>query len=831
MAYGSHPDSVANFRLIQPDRDFYFFGDDIVVHTFWEPIELVYIPRSGIEGLLIGLDQNVIECLDWSADDIRFYFLNRPYEAQDIKFTPHPPELNSTNVQDAIEELLDYTVTQAGHVHPNLPILNDITDQGSGKIITDAERTKLQGIETGATRDQIAIEVPFEPDGDIGALNVQDAIEEVRNDTNAKLAGKSNVGHHHPASDIDGLSAAIASDPAFHTHANKPVLDQITSAGSGQIITDAERTKLAGIEPGATTDQTAVEVPITDAGNYFPTDNVEAALQVLGAQKHTHLNKPVLDQITAPGSGSIITVVERNKLAGIETGATADQIAAEVPFTPSGDITSTNVQAAIQEVRTDAATNLANKTYHASEIGFSPDASGMPMSTDNVQEAIENLDIRTDALELQTHTHANKAVLDQISTPGSGQIITALERAKLNSIEFGATQDQSATEVPYSNAISGLSATNVQAGIDEVNDKIEDIEIVVKDHNLLNSLQGGNVTERYHLTELELQGLTHGEETLLHHHSAESTTYDPTVSTISADNVQEALDELAAYTKEIGTFGSYTLARTSDQSIPSAAWTGLQFNLVAENTFIDQASLFTLQPNGEVVFNKKGKYELYAAVAFDQIGFGTTRAIKLEHMNQFGSDLHISGNNSVPVTGDLTHISTTNVFDFNKFDRLKLSVFQDSGTPLNCHTQWTELTIKSGKDYTVIGGDNPDAEVPQHPHQNIYGLYSSAGIIIGGNVVKLLTNEQIMHASNNDLSAANEVLGVAVQSGTIGSEIKVIREGYMMDTGWSWTPHQNLFLGLGGQLTQTYTKISFMQRIGRAISPTEILIRIMPPIT
>lgn len=51
--------------------------------------------------------------------------------------------------------------------------------------------------------------------------------------------------------------------------------------------------------------------------------------------------------------------VDGGKLDGIETGATADQSAAEVPFTPNGDIAATDVQAAIQEVRDDTDTKLA----------------------------------------------------------------------------------------------------------------------------------------------------------------------------------------------------------------------------------------------------------------------------------------------------------------------------------------------------------------------------------------------------------------------------------------------------------------------------------------
>lgn len=55
---------------------------------------------------------------------------------------------------------------------------------------TDAEKSKLGAIEAGATADQIASEVPFTPNGDIAASDVQAAIQEVRDDTDTKLGLK-----------------------------------------------------------------------------------------------------------------------------------------------------------------------------------------------------------------------------------------------------------------------------------------------------------------------------------------------------------------------------------------------------------------------------------------------------------------------------------------------------------------------------------------------------------------------------------------------------------------------------------------------------------------
>ena len=46
--------------------------------------------------------------------------------------------------------------------------------------------------------------------------------------------------------------------------------------------------------------------------------------------------------------------------------------------------------------------------------------------------------------------------------------LTASEQAKLDSVEFGATADQEAFEVPYDNTISGLLSEDLQNSVDEL---------------------------------------------------------------------------------------------------------------------------------------------------------------------------------------------------------------------------------------------------------------------------------------------------------------------------------------------------------------------------
>ncbi len=75
---------------------------------------------------------------------------------------------------------------------------------------------------------------------------------------------------------------------------------------------------------------------------------------------------PAVDGVLASGgeSGDDSSGVGA-KLDAIEAEAKDDQSASEVPFTPSGDLEATNVQAAIIEVRDEADTKLAAKANAA----------------------------------------------------------------------------------------------------------------------------------------------------------------------------------------------------------------------------------------------------------------------------------------------------------------------------------------------------------------------------------------------------------------------------------------------------------------------------------
>lgn len=91
------------------------------------------------------------------------------------------------------------------------------------------------------------------------------------------------------------------------------------SKGSGSIITDTERTKLNGVATGAEVNPTDTDGLTEGSTNLYYTDTRADAR--ISAASVTDLT-----DVTAAGSGSIITAAERTKLTGIETGAEANVV-------------------------------------------------------------------------------------------------------------------------------------------------------------------------------------------------------------------------------------------------------------------------------------------------------------------------------------------------------------------------------------------------------------------------------------------------------------------------------------------------------------------------
>jgi hypothetical protein len=149
-----------------------------------------------------------------------------------------------------------------------------------------------------------------------------------------------------------GVSSVTASQPLASTGGSDPVISiRASTPSQSGYMSAADKAKLDTVETGAKDDQNAAEVPFAAAGTLVAS-NVQGAIEELDTKKaitgHTH------DAATTSIAG-FMSAADKTKLNGIAAGATGDQTASTVPFTPAGDIAANNVQAAIQELDTEKA--------------------------------------------------------------------------------------------------------------------------------------------------------------------------------------------------------------------------------------------------------------------------------------------------------------------------------------------------------------------------------------------------------------------------------------------------------------------------------------------
>ena len=111
-------------------------------------------------------------------------------------------------------------------------------------------------------------------------------------------------------------------------------------------------------------------------------------------------------------NAGLFTAAEKSKLAAIEPGATVDQNAGEVPSTAVGNLSSTNVQDALEELQADI--NSLNSSS-SNDLSITHNASDVDIDIDN----------------------GSGITINDVSTTTAG-VMTSADKVKLNGIEAGA---------------------------------------------------------------------------------------------------------------------------------------------------------------------------------------------------------------------------------------------------------------------------------------------------------------------------------------------------------------------------------------------------------
>ena len=360
--------------------------------------------------------------------------------------------------------------------------LPEVVAGGNSGLITGADKTKIDGIEAGATGDQTAAEIR----------------------TLVDAASDSNVFTDADHSKLDGIEAGATGD---QTAAEIRTL--VDAASDSNVFTDADHSKLDGIESGATADQTAAEIrtlvdSATDSNVFTDADHTKLDGIAAGAEVNvatdlsytasTRLlasstgSDVTLPEVVASGNSGLITGADKGKLDGIEAGATADQTAAEIRTLVDAasdsnvftDADHTKLDGIAAGAEVNVATNLSYTSSSrelASSTGTNvtlPEVSaggdsGLMTGADKTKldglqagQGSTNLTY-TASTRVIASSSGTDATLPNVSAGGDSGLMTGADKTKLDGIEVGATADQTASEIlelikTVDGAGSGLNA-------------------------------------------------------------------------------------------------------------------------------------------------------------------------------------------------------------------------------------------------------------------------------------------------------------------------------------------------------------------------------------
>ena len=285
------------------------------------------------------------------------------------------------------------------------------TDQN----FTNADHSKLDGIEAGATADQTGAEIK--------------SLYEGEDDTNAFTDAL--------ASKLSGIEASATAD---QTAAEIRTL--VDNASDSNVLTDALLTKLNAIESGATADQTSEE--IQDIVGGMLSSNTESGITVTYQD-----SDGTIDFTVASQTDENFTTADHAKLDGIEASATADQSDAEIKTAYENNSD------------TNALTDALLSKLNGIEAGATAD-----QTSEEIEDIVGAMVSGNTESGITVTYQDSDGTIDFAVASQTDENFTTADHSKLDGIEAGATADQSASEIltlikTVDGAGSGLDADSV----------------------------------------------------------------------------------------------------------------------------------------------------------------------------------------------------------------------------------------------------------------------------------------------------------------------------------------------------------------------------------
>jgi predicted transcriptional regulator len=272
-----------------------------------------------------------------------------------------------------------------------LPIVDDGVSPSSNvstEAYVDQEiasvNDRIQDHVDGVAEKHSAADIEVSPSGDLSSTNIQSALEEIQNDASQGI------------SDAATAQSAINSHIADSTDAHDASAISVSPTGNlGSTDVQAALQELQGDvddinDTLSNLSAEASAITVVPAGNIGST-NVQAAIEELDSEKVAKAGDTMTGFLTLHADPTADMHASTKKYVDDEIGALSFEASA-ISVSPTGNLGSTDVQAALQELQGDVDginTTIGNLSFEADAIAFTP--AGDIGSTD-VQAAIEELD-------------------------------------------------------------------------------------------------------------------------------------------------------------------------------------------------------------------------------------------------------------------------------------------------------------------------------------------------------------------------------------------------------------------------------------------------------
>ena len=361
------------------------------------------------------------------------------------------------------------------HTHSNKGVLDKITEQDYADFKGAVNKAHIHSNKD--TLDKIDETAWLTVYGQSHEHSNKEVLDRITAQDYADFKASANKAHvHDNKSTLDKIDETswLLVYGQTHIHENQSVLDKTTAS-----YTAAEKTKLAGIAAGAEVNQNAFSTIASGSARYTATsktavfviegeDGTSVTLSTNGRatiSSHSHSNKAVLDATTAS-----YTTAEQTKLKGVSAGAEVNQNAFSTIATGSARYAATAKQSAFlidgdggTSVSLDTKTGRLTVSSHThdnkavldqldeEQWKFINGAANKAHVHDNKGTLDKITDVGWNTVYGYAHSHDNKAVLDKTTAS-----YTAADKKKLDGIAAGATK------VAVDSALSATSTNPVQ---------------------------------------------------------------------------------------------------------------------------------------------------------------------------------------------------------------------------------------------------------------------------------------------------------------------------------------------------------------------------------